>query len=119
MEDPCATARLQPSGLTADAKGQNMTASSFRSRSSLSVEGVAPANPFVALLCRRRVGQRGNVNIVGPTKPFTRKSHEHEDDPAATPATELYFTAVPNHDSGGLFGYLTAVSTQLVQGNDQ
>ncbi len=39
--------------------------------------------------------------------------------PAATPATEPYFTAVPNRGSGGLFGYLTAVSTQLVQGNDQ
>jgi uncharacterized protein (TIGR03118 family) len=40
-------------------------------------------------------------------------------DPAAAPATELYFTAGPNHGSGGLFGYLTAVSTELVKGNDQ
>jgi hypothetical protein len=40
-------------------------------------------------------------------------------DPSATPAAELYFTAGPNHGSGGLFGYLTPVSTQLVQGNDQ
>jgi hypothetical protein len=37
-------------------------------------------------------------------------------DPAATPALpKLYFTAGPNHGSGGLFGYLTAFSTQLVQ----
>jgi uncharacterized protein (TIGR03118 family) len=40
-------------------------------------------------------------------------------DPAAAPATELYFTAGPNHGSGGLFGYLSAVSTELVKGNDQ
>jgi uncharacterized protein (TIGR03118 family) len=35
------------------------------------------------------------------------------------PAAELYFTAGPNHGSGGLFGYLTAVSTDLVEGNGQ
>jgi uncharacterized protein (TIGR03118 family) len=40
-------------------------------------------------------------------------------DAAAAPATELYFTAGPNHGSGGLFGYLSAVSTELVKGNDQ
>jgi len=40
-------------------------------------------------------------------------------DAAAAPAAELYFTAGPNHGSGGLFGYLTAVSTELVKGNDQ
>jgi uncharacterized protein (TIGR03118 family) len=40
-------------------------------------------------------------------------------DAKAAPAAELYFTAGPNHGSGGLFGYLTAVSTELVQGNDQ
>jgi len=34
-------------------------------------------------------------------------------EPAATPGAELYFTAGPNHGSGGLFAYLTAVSTQL------
>jgi hypothetical protein len=96
-----------------------MTASSFRSRSCLSVEVYRPQIRLLHFCVDGRVGQRGNGNIVGPTKLFTRKSHEHEDDPAATPATELYFTAVPNHDSGGLFGYLTAVSTQLVQGNDQ
>jgi uncharacterized protein (TIGR03118 family) len=40
-------------------------------------------------------------------------------DAAATPASEVYFTAGPNHGSGGLFGYLTAVSTDLTEGNAQ
>jgi uncharacterized protein (TIGR03118 family) len=40
-------------------------------------------------------------------------------DAAAAPATEMYFTAGPNHGSGGLFGYLTAVSTDLTEGNSQ
>src|SRR6267154_91016 len=40
-------------------------------------------------------------------------------DAAAAPAAEMYFTAGPNHGSGGLFGYLTAVSTELIKGNDQ
>jgi uncharacterized protein (TIGR03118 family) len=40
-------------------------------------------------------------------------------DAAAAPAAEVYFTAGPNHGSGGLFGYLTAVSTELIKGNDQ
>jgi uncharacterized protein (TIGR03118 family) len=39
-------------------------------------------------------------------------------DAAAAPATEMYFTAGPNHGSGGLFGYLAAVSTELTEGND-
>jgi len=38
-------------------------------------------------------------------------------DPAAAPAAEMYFTAGPNHGSGGLFGYLTA--TGLTEGNAQ
>jgi uncharacterized protein (TIGR03118 family) len=40
-------------------------------------------------------------------------------DAAAAPATELYFTAGPNHTTGGLLGYLTAVSAELTEGNDQ
>ena len=40
-------------------------------------------------------------------------------DPAAAPAAEIYFTAGPNHGSGGLFGYLTAVPTDLTEGNSQ
>jgi uncharacterized protein (TIGR03118 family) len=40
-------------------------------------------------------------------------------DAAGAPAAELYFTAGPNHASGGLFGYLTASSTELTEGNDQ
>jgi len=38
---------------------------------------------------------------------------------AATPAAEVYFTAGPNHGSGGLLGHLTSVSTELTEGNDQ
>jgi len=40
-------------------------------------------------------------------------------DAAAAPASEMYFTAGPNHGSGGLFGYLTAVSAELTEGNSQ
>ncbi len=40
-------------------------------------------------------------------------------DATAAPAAEVYFTAGPNHGSGGLFGYLTAVSAELTKGNDQ
>jgi hypothetical protein len=40
-------------------------------------------------------------------------------DAAGAPAAEIYFTAGPNHGSGGLFGYLTAVSTELTEGNSQ
>jgi len=40
-------------------------------------------------------------------------------DPAAAAAAEVYFTAGPNHGSGGLFGYLTAVSGELTEGNAQ
>ncbi|MGA7832670.1 MAG: TIGR03118 family protein [Terracidiphilus sp.] len=38
---------------------------------------------------------------------------------AGAPAAELYFTAGPDHGAQGLYGYLTAVSTELVKGNDQ
>jgi uncharacterized protein (TIGR03118 family) len=40
-------------------------------------------------------------------------------DAAAAPAAQMYFTAGPNHGSGGLLGYLTPVSTELTEGNDQ
>jgi uncharacterized protein (TIGR03118 family) len=40
-------------------------------------------------------------------------------DAAAVPAAQMYFTAGPNHGSGGLLGYLTSVSTELTEGNDQ
>jgi uncharacterized protein (TIGR03118 family) len=40
-------------------------------------------------------------------------------DPAGSPASELYFTAGPTHGTGGLFGYLKPVPTELTQGNDQ
>jgi uncharacterized protein (TIGR03118 family) len=40
-------------------------------------------------------------------------------DSAGAPSAELYFAAGTNNQTGGLFGYLTAVSTELIQGNDQ
>ncbi len=40
-------------------------------------------------------------------------------DSAGAPSAEMYFTAGPAHASKGLFGYLTAVSTDLIQGSDQ
>ena len=40
-------------------------------------------------------------------------------DPAGSPASELYFTAGPDRGTGGLFGYLKPVSTELTVGNDQ
>jgi uncharacterized protein (TIGR03118 family) len=43
----------------------------------------------------------------------------NNNDATAAPATEVYFTAGPNRGSEGLLGYLTAVSPELVQGNDQ
>jgi hypothetical protein len=40
-------------------------------------------------------------------------------DAMGAPASELYFTAGPVHGSGGLLGYLTPVSTELIEGNNQ
>jgi uncharacterized protein (TIGR03118 family) len=40
-------------------------------------------------------------------------------DVAHSPAAELYFTAGPKGGSQGQFGYLIALPTELVQGNDQ
>lgn len=40
-------------------------------------------------------------------------------DAAAQPAMQMYFTAGPNHGSGGLFGYLTPIPTELTEGNAQ
>ncbi|AXC13049.1 hypothetical protein ACPOL_3770 [Acidisarcina polymorpha] len=40
-------------------------------------------------------------------------------DPDQEPASEIYFTAAPNHGTGGLFGYLNAVSDELTEGSVQ
>jgi uncharacterized protein (TIGR03118 family) len=40
-------------------------------------------------------------------------------DPDEAPAAEVYFTAGPNKGTGGLFGYLNAVSSELTEGNAQ
>jgi uncharacterized protein (TIGR03118 family) len=43
----------------------------------------------------------------------------NNNDAAAAPAAEVYFTAGPNHSTGGLLGYLTETPTELTEGNDQ
>jgi uncharacterized protein (TIGR03118 family) len=43
----------------------------------------------------------------------------NNNDAAGAPAAEVYFTAGPNHTTGGLFGYLTAVNAELTKGNNQ
>jgi uncharacterized protein (TIGR03118 family) len=40
-------------------------------------------------------------------------------DPDDAPLAQLYFTAGPNDETAGLFGYLTAVPKELTQGSDQ
>ena len=40
-------------------------------------------------------------------------------DPAGAPGGELYFSAGTDHGTGGLFGYLKPVATELTVGNDQ
>ncbi|MGC2502788.1 MAG: TIGR03118 family protein [Silvibacterium sp.] len=40
-------------------------------------------------------------------------------DAAGSPASEVYFTAGPKQSSEGLFGYLTPISKELIQGNNQ
>ena len=50
---------------------------------------------------------------------FANSATPNSYDPDEAPAAELYFTAGPNQGTGGLFGYLIPVSTELVQGNSQ
>jgi uncharacterized protein (TIGR03118 family) len=40
-------------------------------------------------------------------------------DPDDAPAAQIYFTAGPNGETAGLFGYLTAVPAELTAGSDQ
>jgi uncharacterized protein (TIGR03118 family) len=40
-------------------------------------------------------------------------------DPDDAPLAQVYFTAGPNEETAGLFGYLTAVPKELTQGSDQ
>jgi uncharacterized protein (TIGR03118 family) len=40
-------------------------------------------------------------------------------DPDDSPRAQVYFTAGPNEETAGLFGYLTAIQTELTQGSDQ
>ena len=52
---------------------------------------------------------------ITPANSATANSY----DTTGAPASELYFTAGPDHGTGGLFGYLKPVATDLIQGNDQ
>ena len=38
---------------------------------------------------------------------------------ASEPAGQVFFTAGPNHQTQGLFGFLTTVPAELTEGNDQ
>jgi uncharacterized protein (TIGR03118 family) len=40
-------------------------------------------------------------------------------DPDDAPRAQVYFTAGPNEETTGLFGYLTAIAKELTQGSDQ
>ncbi len=40
-------------------------------------------------------------------------------DPDHAPLAQVYFTAGPNEETAGLFGYLTAIPNELTQGSDQ
>ena len=68
--------------------------------------------------CRTQPENRSPSMASGPSAPATAPSAGSYD-PAGSPASELYFTAGPNHGTGGLFGYLKPVSTELTVGNDQ
>lgn len=57
------------------------------------------------------------VWAISPGNPGAANGSSY--DATGAPAAELYFTAGPGHGSGGLFGYLTPVSTELTEGNDQ
>jgi len=52
---------------------------------------------------------------ISPANSATASSY----DTTGAPASELYFTAGPNQGTGGLFGYLKPVATELIQGNAQ
>lgn len=51
---------------------------------------------------------------ASPTNPVSASY-----DPDEAPAAQLYFAAGPNQGTAGLFGYLTPLPAEQVQGNDQ
>lgn len=57
------------------------------------------------------------VNGVWAISPGSNSTNNY--DSASAPANELYFAAGPNHGAGGLFGYISPVTTQQIEGNDQ
>jgi uncharacterized protein (TIGR03118 family) len=63
-------------------------------------------------------GQPLSINglwAISPGNSAAPGSYDH----AGSPAAELYFSAGPDHGTGGLFGYLKPVATELTVGNDQ
>ncbi len=59
------------------------------------------------------------INGIWAISPGNNSPNNFDSAGAGAPSAELYFTAGPDHGSGGLFGYLTAVSTELIEGNSQ
>jgi uncharacterized protein (TIGR03118 family) len=72
---------------------------------------------FIALL-QDATGKTLAINGLWALSPGNSASTGSYD-PAGSPASEVYFTAGPNQGTGGLFGYLKPVSTELTVGNDQ
>jgi uncharacterized protein (TIGR03118 family) len=56
---------------------------------------------------------------ISPANSASTSAATSSYDPAGAPASELYFTAGTDRGTGGLFGYLKPVSTELTVGNDQ
>ena len=89
-------------------------AAGIPSRADLSLPTIWPAENLTDC-CRMPAGSRWPSIGVWALSPGNVSPNNS--DAAAAPAAEMYFTAGPNHGSGGLFGYLTAVSTELTEGN--
>jgi len=97
------------------------------SSGSLRVGGIlSPADSFAAYdlatgkfdgLLQDASGKPLAINGVWALSPGNVSANNS--DAAAAPAGQMYFTAGPNHGSGGLLGYLTAASAELTEGNDQ
>lgn len=75
-----------------------------------------PRSGFVARSCERCAEIESESATKGKGADMASRGKTDSD---AAAAAEVYFTAGPDHGSGGLFGYLTAVSTELTEGNDQ
>jgi hypothetical protein len=57
--------------------------------------------------------------VISPLVSSSASSRTQPERRPPSPCSEPYFTAGRNHGTGGLFGYLKPVSTELTVGNDQ